>query len=416
MEYLRATVGAVPWFPLQVVTAVAALALCWGARDRLRLAPLLAVGVLLQAGWLLVRIHAVYVSTEPQLLYASTGRQLLDGTYPHSEYPVGAVLLFALEAALHGNRSHLVHGFLMIPVQLAAVAAVWRLRTRWSAWLAAAVAFWPVNAWFWEWRFDLVPTALLAAGLLFAHRRRWLLAGCVLGLGFTVKWTPALAIPVLAAHLLATRERAAALRLAVGGLATSAVLYVPFLLWSPDAVLDAYRRQGGRSITDESVWHLPLRILGLEGRHGYRHPQFISVDPPGWADTLAVAVQVALLVTLIALAARARTRAGAVALAALAPVAFLATNRVFSVQYFVVFLVAWAVCVALVSRTGRETLVAAGAMGAATVANALIVPVPIPRPYVWELMSLIRFSLAFALSGWLAVRAVRLPAEDRASG
>jgi len=416
MEYVRASVGAVPWFPLQVVTAAGALALCWSLRDRLRLTPLLAVGLLLQVGWLLVRIHAVYVSNEPQALYASTGQQLLDGTYPHSEYPVGAVLLFALEAALHGNRTHLVHGFLMVPVQLATVTAVWRLRTRWTPWLAAVVAFWPVNAWFWEWRFDLLPSALLAGGLLLAHRRRWALAGCLLGLGFTVKWTPALAIPVLAAYLLASRERANALRLTVTGLATTAILYVPFSIWSPDAVLDAYRRQGGRSITDESVWHLPLRVFGLEGRHGYRHPQFSSVDPPHWADTLAVVVQVVILIALVILAARASTLTGAIALAALAPVAFLATNRVFSVQYFVVFLVAWAVCVALVCRTERETLVAALVIGAATVANALIVPVPIPRPHVWELMSVIRFTLAFALSGWLAVRALNVTADERVPG
>src|SRR5262249_53286591 len=153
--------------------------------------------------------------------------------------------------------------------------------------------------------------------------------------------------------------------------------------------------QGGRSITDESVWHLPLRVLGLEGRHGYDHPQFSSVDPPGWADTLAIVVQVGVLVALTGLAARARTLSGAIAIAALAPVAFLATNRVFSVQYFVVFLVAWAICVALVCETTRQTLVATAVMGAATVANALIVPVPIPRPHAWELMSVIRFSLAF---------------------
>src|SRR5262249_52423411 len=228
MEYLRASVGAVPWFPIQVVTAAVALTLCWPRRGRLQLLPLLAIGLLLQAGWLLVRLHALYTSNEPQVLYASTGQQLLDGTYPHSEYPVGAVLVFALEAALHGNRTHLVHGFLMVPVQLATVVAVWRLRTRWSPWLAAVIAFWPVNAWFWEWRFDLLPTALLAGGLLLAYRRRWTLAGCLLGLGFTVKWTPALAIPVLAAYLLAARERASALRLAAAGLVATAILYVPF--------------------------------------------------------------------------------------------------------------------------------------------------------------------------------------------
>ena len=404
-EYLRRTVHAFPTFPVQVAVGCVALWLCWNRRDRLRLFPLIGITVFLQVGWLLVRIHAAFGGLEPQTLYAPTGQQLLDGVYPHSEYPVGAVLLFALEAALHGASTHLVHGLLMVPAQVGAVAAVWMLRTRWSPWFAAAVAFWPVNAWFWEWRFDLVPTVLLAVGLVLALGDRWGWAGAVLAAGFAVKWTPGVAVIVLLAYLLATRERARALRLAVGTLIVTAALNLPFLLWSPAAVLAAYRRQGGRSITDESVWHLPLNLLGLEGRHGYRHPQFYSVDPPGWADTLAVVVQLAALVLIVWLATRARTLEGALALAALAPVVFLATNRVFSVQYFVLFEVAWALSASLVLTTGRDVLLAALAVGGATVANALIVPVFIPIAYAWELMSASRFALAFALTGWLAYRA-----------
>src|SRR5262249_61578120 len=100
MESLRASVGAAPWFPIQVVTAAVALTLCWPRRGRLQLLPLLAIGLLLQAGWLLVRIHAVYTSNEPPVLYASTGQQLPHGTYPHSEHPAGAALPFPLQAPL----------------------------------------------------------------------------------------------------------------------------------------------------------------------------------------------------------------------------------------------------------------------------------------------------------------------------
>ena len=49
-----------------------------------------------------------------------------------------------------------------IQTNVGAVAAIWALRTRTTPWLAALVALWPMNAFFWEFRFDLVPTALLA--------------------------------------------------------------------------------------------------------------------------------------------------------------------------------------------------------------------------------------------------------------
>ena len=58
----------------------------------------------------------------------------------------------------------------MVPFQLVCVASVWALRTRWSAWLATFLALWPLNAFYWEFRFDLVPTAALVAGLLLASR------------------------------------------------------------------------------------------------------------------------------------------------------------------------------------------------------------------------------------------------------
>lgn len=408
-EYLRRTIGIVPWFPLQVATAALALALCWRGRDRLRLGPLLAVALLFHVGWLLVRLHAAFKGFEPAVVYAPTGQSLLDGHYPHSEYPVGAVLLFAFEALLGGAHTHLVHAFLMVPFQLATVAALWGLRTRWSPWFAAVVAFWPVNAWFWEWHFEPVPALLLALGLLLASRERWVLAGCVLAAGFTVKWTPGLALLPLAGYLLARRHGREAMQLAAAGIATAVLVDLPFVLWSPSGVLAAYRRQGGRSINDESLWHLPLRALNLEGRHGYARPTFASVAPPGWANGLAIVVQILALAALVWLSTRALRLDGAVALAALMPVVFLVTNRVFSVQYFALFVVAWAASAALVVDSGRQAVLVTAAAAAATVANAFISPVPVQHPHVWELMSLARFTLALGLTGWLAVTAASWP-------
>jgi hypothetical protein len=412
-EYGRESLRPVPWALVEVIVGVGVLALLWRGRDRLRLGPILLVALAFHVGWIVVRVHQTLgPDFEWRDVYAQQGQAVLDGHYPSSEYPTGAVSLFALEALLGGARTHLVHSLLLVPFQLAVVVALWSLRTRWSAWFAAVVAFWPLNAWFWEYRFDLVPAALLVAGLAFAHRSRWALAGSSLALGAAVKWSPAVAVPVLAAYLLVSRRPRDALRLTAGFALTLAVVTLPYLLWSPAHVLAAYSKQGGRSITDESLWHLPLHLLGLESRHGYDYPAFFSVGPPGWADAVAVAVQVAALAALIAAGARARTQSGAIALAALAPVAFLVANRVFSVQYFVVLLAAWAVAGALLIRSERQALAATSVALGATVASALIVPYPIHRPHVWEFMSGLRFALAISLTAWLAVQAVRLGREE----
>jgi len=414
-EYGRELVRPVPWSLVELVVATAALALVWWSRERLRLGRLLAVTLVLDVAWILVRRHhTLGLDFEWRDVYAPQGEVLLDGRYPRSQYPAGAVSLFALEAWLGGETTRFVHAGLMVPFHLVTVAAVWSLRTAWSSWLAAIVAFWPLHAWFWEYRFDLVPTALLAAGLALALRRRWELAGASLAVGAAVKWSPALAVLPLVAYLLVSRQARAALRVTAGFTLALAVVYLPYLAWSPREVLHAYSAQGGRDITDESLWHLPLRILGLEDRQGYAYPAFVSVGPPDWASSLSVAVQIAALVALVGLAVRVRTLAAAVALAALMPVVFLMTNRVFSVQYFVLLLAAWAVAGALLARGVREALGVSLVALAATVANVLIVPYPIHVPNVWEAMSAVRFALGLSLTGWLALRAARLRSEPAA--
>jgi hypothetical protein len=222
------------------------------------------------------------------------GNALLDGHYPDAQYPPGAVLLFTLDAWLGRGPTRVSHAFVMIPFQLLTVVAVWALRTRWSPWFAALVALWPLNAFFWEFRFDLVPTAFLAVALALAFRERWALSGAALAMGAAAKWAPALAAAGLA----------------------------PF----------------GLARVDRGEFWLPA-------------------GAPGWADATVVVLQLALLVALAAgaIAARFSLRAG-VAVAAMAPAIFLLTNRVFSPQYLVLMLAAWAMQVRFSSRAARSRL------------------------------------------------------------
>src|SRR5437764_3628309 len=151
---------------------------------------------------------------------------------------------------------------MLIP-RLVAVAAIWHLNTRWSRWFAALVALWPLNAFFWEFRYDLAPTAALVLGLLLAYRGRWVAAGASLGLGAALKWVPALSLVGIALWLIRRGRKRDAAWHALAGLGVFALINLPFLLWRPAAFAAAYSGQGRRGITGDSLAFLPLRLFGL---------------------------------------------------------------------------------------------------------------------------------------------------------
>jgi uncharacterized membrane protein len=295
----------------------------------------------------------------------------------------------------------------MIPFELVTVAAVWALRSRRSAWLAALVALWPLNAFFWEFRFDLFPVALLALGLLFAVRERWALSGALLGLGAAAKWTPALAVVLLVVWLVAGRRwRPAGTHVLAFGL-VFAGLHLPFLVWSPHHTLYSYRYFNGQGVTGESIWYLVLAPLGRASVP--LHAFYLPAAVPDWAKPLTVAAQVIVLLALAFAAWRVRTslRAG-VALAAMAPVLFLLLNRVFSPQYLVLMLVAWAVAGALLLDGRTEQLVLGVAVMAATTANALVYPHTLFQHDLWRAASAALFLVGLATTAWIVARAMQL--------
>jgi hypothetical protein len=394
------------WLIMEAVAAGAALFVAWHGQERLMLLPLL----ILAAGYHLALVWShmaadILVDFDISI-FTSQGQSLLDGDYPRSEYPTGAVSLFALETWLGDDSARTANALLMIPFQLAAVAAVWSLRTRWSAWLAALVALWPLNLYAWEFKFDLVPAALLAVGLALAYRERYGLAGIVLGVGAAVKWTPALAALALLVWLLASRRARECVRHAAGFVVAFGALTIPYLAWDADDVLAAYDIQGGRTITGESLPYLPLHWLGqAELGEDFSHAAVV----PDWADPAVTVVQLLLLagVLVVAWLARGRLPAG-VAVAAVAPVAFLLTNRIFSSQFLVVVIVAWAVAIALLARSRSEQLLLGAGAAAASFLNAFVYPFVLPGPSgIWELVSALMFAVALPLTGWLLLTAAR---------
>ncbi len=393
------------WLLAEAAVAAVALVAAWRGQERLRLAPLLGLAFAFQ-----LAIVGIHMAQDIQVdfdisIYTTQGQSLLDGDYPRSEYPTGAVTLFALETWL-GDDARTPNALLMIVFQLAAVAAIWSLRTRWSAWLAALVAVWPLNAYFWEFKFDLVPAALLAVGLALAYRERFGLAGLALGVGAAVKWTPALAALALLVWLLASHRPRESLRHAAGFVVAFGALTLPYLVWDADDVWAAYSIQGDRTITGESLPYLPLHWLGqADLGEDFTHEAVVS----DWADPAVTVVQLLILAGVLALAWLARGRlAAGIALAALAPVAFLVTNRIFSSQFLVVLLVAWAIAIALLARSRLEQLVLGAVAAAASFLNAFVYPFALPGPSgIWEPVSALMFAVALALTGWLLLTAAR---------
>jgi Glycosyltransferase family 87 len=395
-----------PWLIAEAAVASATLFLAWRGQERLRLIPLLVVAAVFHFVLVWSHIVADIPIDHDIAVFTTQGRSLLDGDYPRSEYPTGAVSLFAIETWLGDDSARTPNALLMIPFQLAVVVAIWSLRTRWSAWLAALVALWPLNAYSWELKFDLVPAALLAIGLALAYRQRWGWAGVALGIGAAVKWTPALAALALFVWLLASGRVRDGVRHSVAFVIAFAALTVPYLAWEAEDVLEAYEIQGGRTVTGESLPYLPLHWLGqAELGEGFTEPAVV----PAWADPAATVVQLLLLVGVLALAWHVRGRlAAGVAVAALLPVAFLLTNRIFSSQFLVVLLVAWAIAIALLARSAREQLLLGAAAVAASFLNAFVYPFALPWPMrTWEPVSALMFAVALALTVWLLLAASR---------
>lgn len=397
------------WLFLQAAIALAGLVYAWREQERLRGRVVLALTAGFALAWMTLHLAVdVTADRDSDTLFRWQGNALRRGDYPRSEYPLGAVLLFAFEAWIGGGATRAVNAFLMIPFHVGCVGAVLATRTRFAPWLAAVVGLWPLNAYYWEFKFDLVPAALLAFGLVLALRARWGVSGFVLGLGALVKWTPGLAAVVLVAWLLASRRGREAVSHAVVFVATVVLVYVPFLIWSPSEVLHAYDRQSGRTITAESVWYLLLRPFDLARVRS--HISF-SAGAPDWANVAATVAQLLLLVVVVAVAVRARgnLRAGVVAAAA-APVVFLVTNRIFSPQFIVIVFVAVALAGALLARTAREQLALGLALAAASFGNAFVFPFALPYYDVtWQLASFVLFACALAATGWLLRRAATSP-------
>ena len=124
------------------------------------------------------------------------------------------------------------------------------------AWIYAGL-FAPLYTWL-GW-FDGLPLFFLLLALYLLLKQRGLLAGLALGLGFMVKVTPALLLPLGLRSLSGWSKKIGYLALA--GL-TVALIALPFLLTKPAFFLASFRSMLGRS-SWETIWAL------LDGYYSY---------------------------------------------------------------------------------------------------------------------------------------------------
>jgi len=413
-EWRQAEAG-VKWPIFEAGVFAVAFAIAWTRRDRLRLVPLVSLTLLFHLASVAIHVHLGVHGDGDPIIYGQQGKILVGGRYPASEYPAGAVGLFGLETWISGGSTRTANALTMVPVHAVGVVALWLFRTRWSRWLAAFVALWPVNLFYWEFRFDLVPATLITVGLLLAYRERWGWSAVALSIGALVKWTPGLTALAIIVWLISSGSRRLAGRYALAFVLPIVVTYAPLLAWSPSAVLHAYSAQGGRGITGESLPFLVLYALG-QAKAGAYSPDPASVAD--WADNAAIAIQAVILLVIYAVVARVRDRAGAFALAALLPASFLFTNRIFSPQFFVVAVASCATASALLDLGARQIVALTASIGAATVGNAVVWPAldfRLVEEPGWIFASAAALVIGTAVTLWLSARAAPASASTSPS-
>jgi hypothetical protein len=233
------------------------------------------------------------------------------------EYPVLlGIALWAGSFAPGGALGHFTATYLFLAACLA-VALVALARTPGaSAWWLGAT---PALVYYAGLNWDLLPIALLALAVLAQQRARPAASGALAALGVSAKLFPLAFVPAAAGALAARPPRAALVRFALALAAVLLAVNLPVALAAPEAWGWFFRFNAARG-AENSIWE----ALAI--------PRGPLLDALG---LLPLAAAAAYACGAAALAARrGGDAAGAVRLGtALALVAWIATNKVFSPQY-----------------------------------------------------------------------------------
>ena len=223
-------------------------------------------------------------------------------------------------------------------------------------------------------RFDLWPTAIVAAAIAAIVSGRLRLGSGLLGLGVAAKLWPGVLVPLVLAYVWRTRGRREALVCAGVFAAVVLACFLPFLILAPVDVLESVWRQARRPLQIESLGSALL----LAGHHAFGLDLTMKSSSGsqnldgGLPDAIAVVQGLVQLVVLVALwVAYARgpaTRDRFVRYAAAAVCAFVVLGKVLSPQFLI-----WLIPLVPLVR-GRRGLLASALLALALVLTQLWFP------------------------------------------
>jgi uncharacterized membrane protein len=284
--------------------------------------------------------------SDVQALHGTRGAG--DGTMPYietfNEYPVLTGLFMHGVGEVTGSKrayvavSAVLLGLfaLLTTLLLADLIGPTRKVLYWAAAPAVALYF--------SYNWDILAVAAAVAGIWAYRKDRMALSGIFLGLGACAKLWPAFMLPALGLAILRKDGRLGRRGWAfgLGAVVTLLALNLPFALVDLDGFLETYRFHMDRGANFESVWYA-VAHLGREGSM----PWLDALGREPWLGVVSTVPFVAAL-AFSCWAAWGR-RLDPVWAAAIPVLAFLAFNKVFSVQYTL-----WAL--PLVLLTHRTTL------------------------------------------------------------
>jgi hypothetical protein len=415
--------AAAPYLVVALVNAGALIALKRSAGERgIQARRLLLLALCTRLLYLAARALQGATAVDQDVeLYFGYGRELIAGHYPMMEYPQGGLLLFAgayLLAAGDLARFRLMFPLTMLPFELLTLGAwLWLGRRyaaeRTSSALGLFYAISPFTLVLWYGKYDAAPAALLACGIvLFAAGRRTLSA-LALACGFLTKWFPGIAIAVLALALLRARTYQAAFKYAAVAAAAVVIPLAGCWLIAPDQVVFTYTTHLTRPIMGESLPYIPAYFLDPGARLPPGIAPWNDLDSSPLSNSTATALSLAAVgLVLILSAARRAQPAATITFAGLSVAAFILANRVFSPQYILVLIAAYALGFIALSPGHPGAAWADLLLLALTGVNYLIWPVWSGN---WFALSVAFFTLNVLTVLVLGYWCLRLPAQTAAA-
>jgi hypothetical protein len=274
------------------------------------------------------------------------------------DYPPGALPVFLVPELFGGYAT--AFEWLMAALGVLTIAVVERIRPR-AAWF---VAFSPllIGSQMLT-RFDLWPTLLATAALAALVAGLDVAGWVLLGIAIAAKGWPLVLVPLALVWSWRRGHRLAPL----AGLASLAVIVVPFAVIAPHGLWDSVREQASRPLQIESLGAAFITTFGhphVVDSHGSQ-----NLSGQGGVATVLVALATASLIALwIAFARGEQSSARLVRYAAATTCAFVAFDKVLSPQFLI-----WLVpLVALVPR--RRGVVAVALLSVALVLTQVWFP------------------------------------------